>query len=271
MASRVTPDIIRLGVMNSSDMICYPYKVTLGQQTWCLEHGATNLIMFDTEGLCRFKHYHQLQELTLRSLGYSFSMVTFTMENFKHQLAELLGTSINLIDEYFTQAYLTALELEEESYGATKERQLNIGIVGEIYTILEHDINYDIVNKLHRMGANVSLSMTLSDFIREHLGDDSGKEQEKEEAKKLLPQEIGGHGFHSIYNTIFYANNGYDGIIHLMPLSCMPESTVEVVVDKIAQERGIPLYRFPIDESNFEAGINTRLETFVSMLKRKKR
>ncbi|MBA7693591.1 hypothetical protein ES703_102177 [subsurface metagenome] len=50
----------------------------------------------------------------------------------------------------------------------------------------------------------------------------------------------------------------------------MPESTVEVLVDQVAQKYNIPMYRFPIDENNFEAGFNTRLETFVSMLKRKR-
>ncbi|GAJ12943.1 unnamed protein product [marine sediment metagenome] len=51
----------------------------------------------------------------------------------------------------------------------------------------------------------------------------------------------------------------------------MPESTVEVLVDQVAQKYNIAIYRFPIDENNFEAGFNTRLETFVSMLNRKKK
>jgi len=50
----------------------------------------------------------------------------------------------------------------------------------------------------------------------------------------------------------------------------MPESTVEPLVDIVAEKYGIALYRFPIDEASFETGVNTRLETFVSMLKRRK-
>ena len=50
-----------------------------------------------------------------------------------------------------------------------------------------------------------------------------------------LPGRPDGHGFfHSIYNTIWYGKNGFDGIIHLLPLSCMPESTVETIVDQLA-------------------------------------
>ena len=68
MPSKVTPDIIHDGVMNSSDMMCYPYKVTLGQQIWCLEHGATDVIMFDAGRLCRFKCYHHLQAVSYTHL-----------------------------------------------------------------------------------------------------------------------------------------------------------------------------------------------------------
>ncbi|GAJ24571.1 unnamed protein product [marine sediment metagenome] len=59
--SKVSSDIIRLGVMNSADMICFPFKVTLGQEIYNLEHGATDLITFTTHGRCRFKHYFLTQ------------------------------------------------------------------------------------------------------------------------------------------------------------------------------------------------------------------
>ncbi|GAI62085.1 unnamed protein product [marine sediment metagenome] len=100
---------------------------------------------------------------------------------------------------------------------------------------------------------------------------DFDKRAEKREAKQLLSEEMGGHGFESIYNTAWYGKNRFDGIIHLLPLSCMPESTVEILLDQVANKYEIPIYRFPIDENNFEAGFNTRLETFVSMLNRKKK
>jgi len=99
---------------------------------------------------------------------------------------------------------------------------------------------------------------------------EKGSKEDIKEAKKLLSQELGGHGFQSIVNTIYYGRNNYDGVIHLLPLSCMPESTVEPIVDHVADKYGIPLYRFPIDESMFSVGFNTRLQTFVSMLARKK-
>lgn len=270
--SKVSPEIIKLGVMNSSDMICFPYKVTLGQEIWALDHGATDLIMFSTHGHCRFKHYHQLQEQTLRNLGYQFRMHTFSARNFLPELIKFTGASPPHLLKAILRALSQIREVERRAY-TNNDNSLRIGIVGEIYTVWESDINFDIVRKLQRMGVGVDVSLTtLSHFIKKTLKlDYFDKRAEKREAKQLLSEEIGGHGFESIYNTAFYGKRGFDGIIHLLPLSCMPESTVEVLLDQVAQKYNIPMYRFPIDENNFEAGFNTRLETFVSMLNRKKK
>lgn len=267
MPRNISREMIQLGVANSSDMMCFPYKVTLGQEIWALEHGATDLLMFNSCGLCRMKHYHQIQELTLKNLGYDFTMHVITRKNIKKVVKELLGISFLKAYSSFKKLYSRIEEIETNAYRFSETRDLKIGIVGEIYTMLEPDINFDMVRKLQRRGANVHISLTITDYLKHET--EKGEEEAKE-ARKLLSQELGGHGFQSICNTIWYGKNGFDGVIHLMPLSCMPESTVEPLVDYVAEKYEIPLYRFPVDENNFEAGINTRLETFVSMLRRRK-
>lgn len=271
MPPKVTQEIILPGLMNSSDMMCYPYKVTLGQQIYCLEHGATGLVMYDTCGLCRFKHYHQIQEHTLRQLGYSFTMHTLSLDNLLPKLMEIGGASYNTIMKAMAEMMLWIEEAEKKAY-TNRDSDIRVGIIGEVYTCWENDINLDIVKKLQDMGVAVHLSITLSEFVKKvaHL-DLFDKRKEKKEALKLLSQEIGGHGLHSIYNTAWYGRLGFDGVVHLMPLSCMPESTVEPLIDYVADKYQIAIYRFPIDENLFEVGFNTRLETFISMLKRRRR
>jgi len=270
--SKISQEIIKLGVMNSAEMICWPFKTTLGQEIWCLEHGATDLIMFSTHGRCRFKHYHQLQEQTLRNLGYQFRMHTLSARNFLPELIRLTGASPPKLIKAMFRVLSQVGEVEHKAYDGTRQHPITIGIVGEIYTVNEGDVNFDIVRKLQKMGVHVDVSVTLSHFIKKALKlDYFEKRAEKKEAKQLLREPIGGHGFDSIYNSLYYARHGFDGIIHVLPLSCMPETTIETIVSNIAEKYGISLYRFPIDESNFEAGIQTRLETFVSMLRRKKK
>lgn len=268
MPPRITPEIIKLGVANSSDMICFPFKVTLGQQIWCLEHGATDLLMFNSCGICRMKHYHQIQQLTLQDLGYKFNMRVFGKREITKMIREMGQISFFQARKLWKKALTSIKEIETNLYRFRQTRDLKIGIVGEIYTMLESDINFDIVKKLQRRGANVHMSLTISDYLN---GTTHKGKEEEQEARKLLTQELGGHGFESICNTIYYGEKGFDGVIHLMPLSCMPESTVQTLVDHMAEKYGVPLYRFPIDEATFEVGFNTRLETFISMLRRRKR
>jgi predicted nucleotide-binding protein (sugar kinase/HSP70/actin superfamily) len=51
----------------------------------------------------------------------------------------------------------------------------------------------------------------------------------------------------------------------------MPETTIEMLMNRVGQKYKIPIYRFPIDENRFEAGFDTRIETFISVLRRKKK
>jgi len=231
MPPRVTPEIIASGVAVSSDMVCFPFKATLGQFIWCLEHGATDLLMWDNQGLCRQKHYYQLQELILRQLGYNFRMHPISKENAMEKAEELFGLTKMKMLTMMWPLYQQLLDIEQQAYSGGNGRP-KIGVVGEIYTVLANEINLDILQKLKDMGATIDVSIKLSDFIRHNfLG-------EEERTRQLLSAEIGGHGFHSIYNTIWYAKNGYDGVVHIMPLSCMPESTVEPVVDYVARKYG---------------------------------
>jgi len=268
MPTKISRDMIKLGVANSAAMVCYPYKVTLGQELWALEQGATDLIMYDSCGICRMKHYHQIQELTLKELGYNFTMHVFTRKNILKMIGRLGHTSRFQAYRRLKKMYSEVRAIEERTYPVLPARPLKIGVVGEIYTILENDINFDIIRKLQRLGANVHVSLTITDYLNEST--ERGGKEDIKEAKKLLSQELGGHGFQSIANTIYYGKNNYDGVIHVMPLSCMPESTVEPLVDYVAAKYGIALYRFEIDESAFEVGFDTRLSTFCSMLKRRK-
>ncbi|MDP3052275.1 MAG: hypothetical protein Q8N42_02085 [bacterium] len=268
MPAKITREMIKMGVANSSDMICFPFKTTLGQEIWALEQGATDLIMYNSCGLCRMKHYHQIQDLTLRKLGYSFTMHVVTRKNILKTFRQLGHISGFEAMRRMKGIASKIRGIDETAYRFSETRPLRIGIIGEIYTILEPDINFDIVRKLQRWGANVHISLTISDYLTENTMRGTGEDMR--EAKALLTQDLGGHGFQSIVNTIYYGKQGYDGVIHLLPLSCLPESTVEPLVDYVAEKYSIPLYRFPIDEDTFDAGISTRIETFAGMLKRKK-
>lgn len=81
---------------------------------------------------------------------------------------------------------------------------------------------------------------------------------------------IGGHAQETIGNTIIYSQEGYDGVIQLMPLTCMPEIVAESVLPAVQDKHGIPVMTLIIDEMTGEAGYQTRLEAFMDLLEKRR-
>ncbi|GAI12997.1 unnamed protein product [marine sediment metagenome] len=132
MAPKITRDIIKAGVANSSDFFCFPFKYTLGQEIWCLEQGATDLIFYNSCGICRLKHYHQIQELTLKELGYHFKMNVATRKNLLKMIRQLGHISRLQAYRRLKGVYSEIRAIEARTYRFLPTRDLKIGIVGEI-------------------------------------------------------------------------------------------------------------------------------------------
>lgn len=65
-----------VGVQNSNDYVCTPFKHILGDFIDALELGANVLVQFG--GPCRLGYYGELQESILRDMGYEFDMLNFS-------------------------------------------------------------------------------------------------------------------------------------------------------------------------------------------------
>lgn len=151
---------------------------------------------------------------------------------------------------------------------------LKIGIVGEIYTIVEPFVNMNLVRTLGNMGVEVHKSMTASQFIKEKLDFlpfiKSGKKELHKAARPYLAKEIGGHTVQTIGNTVKYSQKNFDGVIHLLPLTCMPEIVAMSILPTISKEKKIPVLTLVLDELSGEGGYLTRVEAFIDSLYQKK-
>ena len=268
----ITEKTVKLGVKHSADMMCYPFKVTLGNFIEEIEQGANSLIMYDSRGKCRLRHYWMLHELILRNIGYDFKMYPLSLKN----LIKLIK-QFNPELPYFTivrklrENWQKLKEIEDPSLYTIKEG-VNIGIIGEIYTCLEPTVNLNIEKKLKKFGVNVCNTVRLSDFIKASTRTNLlEKRVYKKKAASYLNGPLGGHGFENLYNAMLFCEKGLNGIIHLLPLTCMPETTIVPILDKICADYNVPLLRLMIDETNSEANFDTRIETFAEMIKRRKK
>jgi predicted CoA-substrate-specific enzyme activase len=88
------------------------------------------------------------------------------------------------------------------------------------------------------------------------------------EAESYLPKSrVGGHGKDSIIWTIYYALADFDSVVHIMPFPCMPEATVSVLIDEVAQDYGISVNHFVFDQQFGEQNVITRAEALVNMVR----
>ncbi|HZK25409.1 MAG TPA: 2-hydroxyacyl-CoA dehydratase [Oscillospiraceae bacterium] len=152
---------------------------------------------------------------------------------------------------------------------------LRLGLVGEIYMLLEPFANLEVEKILGEMGVEVERSLYISEWMKEHLLLSSmrlkGGLAVKRAAEAYLNNTVGGHGWESIGATVRYARRGYDGVIHILPFTCTPEIVAQSILPTVSKEQGIPVLSFSLDEQSGEAGFKTRLEAFLDLLEQRKK
>ena len=155
------------------------------------------------------------------------------------------------------------------------EKPLRVGVVGELYVVLERFVNFEIERRLGEMGVWVERPVSLSAWLHHKMttggvGGDADRETAKRYAEKYLAYDAGGESVVSVGQTVRMAREGYDGVVHLMPFTCMPEIVAQNILTRVSNELGIPVLTLIMDEHTAEAGIVTRLEAFVDLLARKR-
>lgn len=157
----------------------------------------------------------------------------------------------------------------------TETEPLRVGIIGEIYVVLEPFVNMDIERELGRLGVEVHRTIMLSDWTRFTLFLSAfGMSQHDKAHKAAMPylsRDVGGDGWESVGETVLHAKEGFDGMVHLTPFTCMPETIAQNIFIGMRKDVDIPILTVTCDEQMGRAGMITRLEAFVDLLRRKRR
>ncbi len=147
------------------------------------------------------------------------------------------------------------------------ENCLKVGVLGEIYVLMEPFSNYYIEKELAKCGIAIKryVNLTYLFFSKEHK-----RNRILKQAKPYLRYDIGADGTDTIAHAKELAEKGYDGVIHIKPFGCMPEINGIPVLNKISQEFKMPILYFSFDSQTSETGVKTRLEAFYDMLMMRK-
>ena len=155
-----------------------------------------------------------------------------------------------------------------------EEDRIRIGIVGEIYVVMEDSINMKIEQLLNSLGAEVERSQYLSQWVTYNiLPKWMNRTHEMKVLKKgqpYIPIKIGGHAKQSVGQIVDFSQRGFDGVIHLMPFGCLPELVSQSIIPKIYEDHDIPVLTISLDEQTGVANNQTRIEAFLDLVKGKR-
>ena len=147
------------------------------------------------------------------------------------------------------------------------QNPMKIGVVGELYVLMEPFSNYFIEKELAKFGIEVTRYINVSYLL---FSPQHKLPNLLRQAEGYVEYEIGADGTDSVAKCVQFAKSGYDGIIHLKPFGCTPEVNSIPIVNKISEDFGIPVLYFSFDSQTSETGVKTRLEAFYDMLKMKR-
>lgn len=272
---------LEIGAAQMNELVCLPAKATLGNMIEACDQGVTDLLFWDSCGQCRLKAYWILQQRALNRMGYPVKVHPIRPNLCVPGDIRRIDPSVSWLKAWSALfGAVKAVARSEPEQPITGPRP-QIGVIGEIYTVLDDAINHGLFGKLTKLGCFVHNSIPLSYFVfkpfyrrgwmkRKDM-DNAVLQKAEHLAREAFPKEIGGHGNESIAHTIYYGLMGFDGVVHVAPFPCMPEFTVSSVVDEVARAYNISVIHFTFDVHTADAGLITRLEAFTDMLKRKRR
>lgn len=153
----------------------------------------------------------------------------------------------------------TAVKLDRPEY------PLRVGVVGELYTLMEPYSNFGLERQLAKEGAVVSRDMSVW-FLLFGRSDRRSLQQ----GCGYLQYTVGANGVDSISQSLRYARDNYDGILHMKSFGCIPELNATPALWNLCREEDIPVLQLSFDTHLSETGVQTRLEAFLDMLQMKK-
>lgn len=123
--------------------------------------------------------------------------------------------------------------------------------------------NYDLEQELAKQQIEIKRFTNLSYLLWQKT---LQKRKMQKKVKKYCKYRLGADGLDNIYRTLYLSKKNYDGIIHIKPFGCTPEITAIPIIQKICEEKEMPIIFFSYDAETSTEGINTRLEAFEDLI-----
>lgn len=194
-----------------------------------------------------------------------FSEIGARVGNTQEESKKAFDRAIKVQKDYQNLLYQEILPPEAMDIvlnGKTKdcseeEQDIKIAVVGYPYAIYDPYINAGLIKILQKENVRIYTQDMLSDRVMNR-------------QSKTLPKSLFWYfSNRAVYGALhFMTRSDIDGIIHVTAFACGPDSLVDRLVEIEARRRtGIPYLSIAVDEHTGEAGVRTRIEAFLDMLR----
>lgn len=138
---------------------------------------------------------------------------------------------------------------------------LKFAVLGYPYAIYDSFISVNVLEKLRRLGVNVLTAENIHPFLLSL--------QKNCDLPKRLFWTFSDIALKAAH--LLFKQGRVDAVLHLTAFGCGPDSLLNKFIELEAKKhRNIPFMTLMIDEHTGEAGMATRLEAFVDMVRRRK-
>ena len=266
----ISPDtnkeIISYGKKYSIDESCLSSKIYMGHVYYLLDkcdyilvpricdYGKNNNVCVKFNGIVD----------VVKNTFKNVKILNYNIERTKcHiELIEFIKMGIKLKRNIFKviKSYIKAKKVEKlknelafkEQEKKLESKKIKILLVSHPYNIYDKYVGEPITNYLNKM----NIELIYADLLNKNLASSRSLKLSKTLYWKYSKELVG---------AVDYYQEKVDGIIFITSFPCGPDSLVnELLIRKLTN---IPVINVIIDESTAEAGLITRLESFIDILK----
>ena len=147
-------------------------------------------------------------------------------------------------------------------------KPIKVGIIGELYTLMEPYSNYNLEIELAKYGMEVKRYTNVHYLLFE-----KSKKIKKylKYSKDYIKYKMGADAADNVAHAKYLCEHNYDGIIHIKASFCTPEIGAMPIINKICKKYDVPVIFFSFDANTSEVGIKTRCEAFYDMIEMRRK
>ncbi|MEW6624064.1 MAG: acyl-CoA dehydratase activase-related protein [Bacillota bacterium] len=271
----VSPDtnkeIIDKGMTYAIDEACLSSKIYLGHVEWLIDKCDYILIprisnLGNYGAVCtKFQAIYDVVNNTFRDKGLKLLDYNIDLKNSEAELKAFLkmGKFLGKRKTSCLRSYLIARQTKKAVEIMEQKRQedmlwtknIKILLVAHGYNIHDKYIGQPIINYLKEIGATPIIA---------DIADKKSAVAKSVQISETLPWAFN----KELVGSVVMYKNRVDGIILVSTFPCGPDSLVNEVIIRRVKDK--PLLNIMIDGQEGRAGLETRLESFIDIIKFKK-